>query len=256
MREGTWPRRGRRVTSAAIVGLFATSALASWTPSDPASAGWGTEVRIHPGRVTRSLEDVIERAVRFAGPPRIVRRIGTDDDVVFVTIDDGWTRSAGALRLIRRIRMPVSVFPLTAAAQGRRISFFRDLKRAGARIGNHTRTHPWLPGLPFARAQREICGASRELARRLGNRPVVMRPPYGGWSERLMPAAEACGIHTIVLWSAEVIHGQLITRNGGGLRGGDIVLLHFRRDLRRDLIVLRAAARERGLRFAPLANYL
>ena len=128
--------------------------------------------------------------------------------------------------------------------------------RAGARIGNHTRTHPWLPGLPFARAQREICGASRELARRLGNRPVVMRPPYGGWSVRLMPTAEACGIHTIVLWSAEVIHGQLITRNGGGLRGGDIVLLHFRRDLRRDLIVLRAAARERGLRFAPLANYL
>lgn len=252
---GRW---ARLVAATAIVGVFAALGWSAQDPKPPTDFGpqpasWLT---IPAHRLTRTLDGLARAAARFADPPRLLRRISTDDAVVFVTIDDGWSRSRNAARLIERTEMPATAFVLTTAIHGERLNYFRELAAAGVRMENHTRTHPYLPALRPRRAQREICGASRQLARSFGRRPVLFRPPYGGWRPRLMRAIDRCGMHTVVLWNAEIMHGRLTTRQGRGLRAGDIVLLHFRRDLRRDLEVLRIELRRRGLRVAPLERYL
>jgi len=58
----------------------------------------------------------------------------------------------------------------------------------------------------------------------------------------------------MVMWNAVVDKGRLIVP-GGHLRDGDIVLLHFTRNLAKDLRVAVAAAERDGLTPASLAAY-
>jgi peptidoglycan/xylan/chitin deacetylase (PgdA/CDA1 family) len=251
----SWPRLTTGIVIVTAFAVLVPAMVGAPGPRVPRLEPVGS-VRPALARLDRQLTALSREALRFIRPPRFIRRIETNDPVVFVTIDDGWTRSADALRLIRRSGMPVTAFLLVTAAQRGRVAYFRDLARAGARIENHTRTHPFLPALTPRRARHELCGASRQLEAWFGRRPVLFRPPYGGWRPGLMRAIDACGMHTVVMWTAEIEHGRLTVRENRALRRGDIVLLHFRRDLRRDLEVLRRELRRRGWRVAPLERYL
>lgn len=55
----------------------------------------------------------------------------------------------------------------------------RDLAGDGWELGAHTRTHPALTALPLAEAEREIVGAQRAIAARLGRAAHVFAYPYG-----------------------------------------------------------------------------
>ena len=50
--------------------------------------------------------------------------------------------------------------------------------------------------------------------------------------------------------------GRLDIQGGGRLQPGDVILMHFRRDLRQNLEVALSAAQSAGLRPAPLEQYL
>lgn len=191
------------------------------------------------------------------GPyPRIFDRIDTSDPVVFVTIDDGWWHDWRVVRLVRRWRTPMTVFLTEEAARDRRARFFVALAAAGARIENHTMHHPILPRISRWAVRHEICSASTRFAARFGRRPSMFRPPYGLLDGRTVQAAWRCGIRWIVQWNAEVLDQRLVTSSGRRLRRGDIVLLHFRPELREDLAVLQREVRRRGFRIAALEDYL
>jgi peptidoglycan/xylan/chitin deacetylase (PgdA/CDA1 family) len=68
-------------------------------------------------------------------------------------------------------------------------------------------------------------------------------------------AARSCGIRAIVLWKAATNDGRVDTQ-GGPLIAGDIVLMHFRADLRQNLENVLNAAKAQGLRPAYLSDYL
>ncbi len=189
-------------------------------------------------------------------PAPVVLRIPTDQPVVFVTIDDGvWHPSEGAQYIIQH-KIPISAF-LTTSMVGRDPGYFTVLQQHGASIANHTVTHPHMDRLTYTDQRDQICGASEQLQRWYGVSPTLFRPPYGEYNVRTRQAAASCGIKWVVLWSAVLDRGKLDYQfKPGHLRPGDIVLLHFRPELKHDLEVLMRAAQAQGLQLAQLQDYL
>jgi len=91
---------------------------------------------------------------------------------------------------------------------------------------------------------------------RYGARPWLFRPPGGFLNQSVPLVARRCGIRAVVTWRATMNDGRLDVQGGGPLQPGDIILMHFRPDLRQNLEVALDAARAAGLQPAPLEDYL
>jgi peptidoglycan/xylan/chitin deacetylase (PgdA/CDA1 family) len=190
-----------------------------------------------------------------AGPVApVFSRIPTNDPVVFFTIDDGIVQDPAVIDYLRAQHVPVTIFPVPAYVH-QNPGYFQAIHALGASVQDHTLTHPDLRRLSIAVQQREVCGPLDDYAPLFGARPWLFRPPYGALTPSLPAIARTCGIRAIVTWQATMNDGVLRTQ-GGPLRPGDIILMHFRTDLRQNLEVALNAARAVGLHPAPLEKYL
>jgi peptidoglycan/xylan/chitin deacetylase (PgdA/CDA1 family) len=187
-----------------------------------------------------------------------VHRVATRDRVVFLTIDDGWTRDAAFLSLVRRQHLPVTVFLTNAATSRGREGYFQQLQAAGAVIENHTLTHRDLTAVPTTERSRQVCAAQDLDDRLFGTRPTLMRPPFGATSDAVIATATACGIRAVIGWDAVMpAHGPLQTWSGTPtLHPGDIVLMHFHSGMVGQVLRLEKLAAAAHLRFALLEDYL
>ncbi|CAM5571253.1 hypothetical protein GCM10010266_11860 [Streptomyces griseomycini] len=156
--------------------------------------------------------------------PPVVDHVPTDDEVVFLTYDDGAERDPRFIELVRERRLPVSMF-LTDSVVGPGYAHFARLRAVGASLQNHTLDHRALRGLPYAGQRAEICGQQRKLQARFGVRPHLFRPPYGTYDTTTLRAAADCGIAAVVLWRVTLEgDGHLTyTRGAHRLAPGDIV---------------------------------
>ncbi|MEV1020956.1 polysaccharide deacetylase family protein [Streptomyces sp. NPDC050264] len=188
---------------------------AAGVPAPEAHRRWGLRTPLAPApRAHRVLPPRAPGAV-----PPVIDRVPTRDKVVFLTIDDG-SIGDGAEQgprftdMIRDLRLPVSVF-LTHSGTDPGHDRLGRLRALGAGVGNHTLTHPFLPGLGYVEQHAEICGEQDRLKARFGTAPRLLRPPYGNYDADTLRAAGACGIDAIVLWRA--------ARRSDDLRPGDIL---------------------------------
>ena len=189
-----------------------------------------------------------------AGPSdRIIYRVGVKQPVVFITIDDGWTRDPRVVALVRNTRLPVSLFLIqTPATRGEQ--YFQSLEGAGAKIEDHTKDHPDLTALSYSLQRAEICSPLSPFTSMFHRQPTLFRPPYGRWNQLTLRAAAACGVGAVVLWDAVMSGGKFATI--GGLKPGDIILLHFRPTLYTDLVDLMNIIRAHRLGVGQLEDYL
>lgn len=186
------------------------------------------------------------------GMPAVFSRLPVRDGVVFIGIDDGWTTDPRAAALISRQHLPVSAFLIDDASR-LHPKFFRALQQAGVTIQDHTLTHPVLPRLSADAQRLQICVAADRLGATYGRRPTLLRPPYGLYNQASLQAAASCGIDAVILWDVTVNHGVIRTQ-GGPVRAGDIVLMHFTPNLYQDLNVLLGLLSRRHLRVARLED--
>jgi peptidoglycan/xylan/chitin deacetylase (PgdA/CDA1 family) len=184
----------------------------------------------------------------------VFSRIPTTDPVVFLTIDDGIVQDPAVLDYIRAQNIPVTIFPIPAYVEQNE-PYFQAIHATGATVQDHTVHHIDLTTLSPANQKAEICGPLDEYQQKFGVRPWIFRPPYGAMNNNVAYAARSCGIRAIVLWKAATNDGRVDTQ-GGPLQAGDIVLMHFRTDLRRNLEVVLNTIHSLGLRPAYLSDYL
>jgi peptidoglycan/xylan/chitin deacetylase (PgdA/CDA1 family) len=185
----------------------------------------------------------------------VISRVQTPNPVVFFTIDDGMVRDPAVIDFLRERHIPVTMFPIPAYVR-EDPAYFQAIHALGASVQDHTITHADLRKLETAGQQREICGPLHDYATRFGARPWLFRPPFGYMSPSVPAVARGCGIRAVVTWRATMNDGRLDVQGGGPLQPGDIILMHFRRDLRENLEVALNAAQAAGLRPAPLEQYL
>ncbi|WP_374194276.1 polysaccharide deacetylase family protein [Streptomyces sp. N35] len=185
---------------------------------------WGLDKPLAP-----APKPLPKRPLKGAGPglPPVLDRVPTKDKVVFLTFDDGAERDPRFVRMVKELRLPVSMF-LTDSVAGPGYAHFGELASVGATVQNHTLDHPYLPGLPYEGQRWEICGQQDKLKERFGQRPRLFRPPYGEYNADTLRAAADCGLSAVVLWRASMQINDLRYAQGAKLRPGDIVLAHFR----------------------------
>jgi peptidoglycan/xylan/chitin deacetylase (PgdA/CDA1 family) len=170
---------------------------------------------------------------------------------IYITVDDGWTPSRRVLAIMRRARLPVTAFLIEQAAQ-RDLPYWRAFVKAGGTVGDHTVSHPDLTKLTLGQATAQWGQARRALGRRLGQVPVLGRPPYGAFDRTVQAAAYRGGLRTLVGWSATMDHDQIRSWDDRELEPGEIVLLHWVPGLGHQLTRLLAAIHARHLHPRPL----
>lgn len=184
-----------------------------------------------------------------------ISRVPTPNPVVFFTIDDGMVRDPAVVDYLRDQHIPVTMFLLPNFLH-EDPAYFEEIHALGASVQDHTISHGDLRKMTGAQQQREICGVLDEYSTRFGARPWLFRPPGGFTNQSVPVVARRCGIRAVVMWRATMNDGRLDVQGGGPLQAGDIILMHFRPDLRQNLEVALNAARAAGLRPAALEQYL
>jgi len=188
--------------------------------------------------------------------------VKTKDRVFFITVDDGVYADPAALKVVRKYKIPVTVF-LTSMNAKRHLSFFKKITQYGGTIENHTMTHKSLTS-PGTNLNYEICRTQKIYKTLFGRMPIFLRPPYGngGYSggslgnfPRLNQVASKCGIQRLIMWDVVVENGQWSYVHAP-LRRGDIVLFHFMPNLSKELKGAILLGNSRGIKPAALTDYL
>ncbi len=206
---------------------------------------------------TRIVKALHPRYIVSRSPQSVLYRVPTTQHAVFITIDDGWTRDARVVKLVRAMHLPITAFLVQQAAdQTKQIRFFRALRDAGASIQDHTIDHPVMPSLSVAGQRRQICHTARAFRQIYGRQPTMFRPPYGAYNATTLRAAAYCGMGATFMWSAEMRSRHLSFAHRGGLQPGDIVLFHFRPELYDELRIFLSAARAHNLGIGSLQDFI
>lgn len=180
--------------------------------------------------------------------------VPTTDKVIFLGIDDGLVRDPAVLELLRKERVPLTLFLVREPALDGQ-SYFKEMQTLGATIQAHTVSHPQLKKLGYGDQQNQICGDLSDLQSWYGTRPTLFRPPYGEWNETTRSVVANCGLHALVLWRGATNDGRL-DLVGETFHPGDILLMHFRTDLLQNLKLVFARARAEGYRIGRIEDYL
>ncbi|MFI9720440.1 polysaccharide deacetylase family protein [Streptomyces sp. NPDC052396] len=202
------------------------AAPATSAPPDDSYRRWGLDkpLAAPPKPPATRVTDHVTGAT-----PQIIRRVPTKDKIVFLTFDDGAEKDPRFIQMTKDLKLPYTMFLTDEIARvGRGYGYFEQLRALGNGIDNHTISHPNLRTLSPEAQQHEICGQQDRLAKRLGKRPVLFRPPYGNYNQATLTAAGGCGIKAMVLWEVTMQINDMRYAEGSGLHPGDIVLAHFR----------------------------
>jgi peptidoglycan/xylan/chitin deacetylase (PgdA/CDA1 family) len=160
--------------------------------------------------------------------PPVFTTVPVEENVVFLTIDDGSEKDPALLEMLSDLQIPYSAF-LSDYVISDNYGYFRTMRDRGVSLHNHTLNHRYMPGLTQEEQKREICGQQDTLKRLYGERPRLFRPPYGNYNRDTLVAAKECGITAVPLWAAEGFPDRMEWREWDrDLHPGDIILTHFR----------------------------
>jgi peptidoglycan/xylan/chitin deacetylase (PgdA/CDA1 family) len=181
--------------------------------------------------------------------------------MVALTFDDGpGPYTTLALKKLREAHLKATFFLV-----GKSINAFPSLARLEkpfAAVGDHTMTHPFLPGLSKSAMVQQIAGA-RPLIERAAAQPVYLfRPPYGARTPAIDAEARSLGM-VEVLWTQDSADSLGANYAGiehnviAGLHPGSIILMHENRGQTiRALPVIFAAIAREHLRAVPLPQLI
>ncbi|MCP9954921.1 polysaccharide deacetylase family protein [Actinomadura madurae] len=199
------------------------------------------------------------------GLPPVINHIETQDRVVFLTIDDGYTYDSEFVNLVRKEKVPILTFLTSTYIKGQG-QYFWAMRNAGSQMENHTVSHPNMATLGAEAQKKQICDSSDEIQKQYGRRPQIFRPPFGSFNQTTLQVAKECGIKSVLLWSAEFYNGTTgpgVGRDGfargdggKGFKPGDIILMHYRKGLAHQFQMILGWIRQAGFRPAAVENYL
>ncbi|WP_316527670.1 polysaccharide deacetylase family protein [Kitasatospora brasiliensis] len=182
-----------------------------------------------PPRPASKVELTPVQGVKLAdGRPPVVFRVPTDDNVVFLTVDDGAEKDPEFSRMAKELGIPLSTYVSDYLAR-ENYGYFRDLHAQGVEINNHTINHRNLKVLDYETQREEICTQQDQLEEQIGVRPRLFRPPYGEYNDDTLRAAASCGVQAVPMWNEEAFPDHMEWRyDDQKLHSGDIILTHFR----------------------------
>lgn len=166
----------------------------------------------------------------------VITNISTDQNVVFLGIDDGAFKDQSVVDMMQENHIKASLY-LVKSYVSSNPDFFKQLVELGSIVENHTLSHntKMVTDQTYDQQKAEICGMADYVEQTFGSRPRFFRPPGGTYSNEMRQAAADCGMKAIVTWIAKANGGSMQYQIGDKLRPGDVVLMHFRPEFKQDM---------------------
>lgn len=150
---------------------------------------------------------------------------------VALTMDDGPVPgTANVLDLLKRKGVHVTFFVVGEMAR-LRPALLRRMVREGHVVGSHSWSHPEFFGAKLKMVRGQLIRTDRVLRRATGRDPVLMRPPFGEVTGKLLRTSRELG-EAIVLWNLDPLDWKdrkvstVVKRVVKRAKRGSIILTH------------------------------
>ncbi|MBA1335220.1 MAG: Chitooligosaccharide deacetylase [Firmicutes bacterium] len=106
-----------------------------------------------------------------------------------------------------------------------------EIHRRGHEIGNHSSTHPQMSKLTESEIIKELSVTADKIKAVTGKDPILFRPPFGDYNNRVIETARGLGYYTIQ-WDVDSLDWKefgvdpVVDRVLGRVNKGSIVLFH------------------------------
>jgi peptidoglycan/xylan/chitin deacetylase (PgdA/CDA1 family) len=172
---------------------------------------------------------------RFAKLGKPIYCGGTGRPYVALTFDDGpGVYTHFALKKLREWHAKATFFVMGEFLRQPEWKPWAIREKAMADTGDHTWSHPYLPGLGAAQVRSQISD-TKNIAEQVTGRPVgVFRPPYGAHNPTIDQIASSLGMAQII-WNIDSRDSLGANWDGirhnviDGLKPGAIILMHENR---------------------------
>lgn len=156
------------------------------------------------------------------------KNIDSSSKVVALTFDDGPSKYTDQILKILNKHKACATFFIV----GNKVPFYKKtltkMIKNGNEIGNHSYSHRWLNKLPENEFKNDINQAQNTIKKYTGFTPVLFRPTYGGYSDKLKSYTDL----TFVLWDVDSRDWKVKNKTDifnniiSNVKNGSIVLMH------------------------------
>ena len=153
------------------------------------------------------------------------------DDKISISFDAAWggDKTLGILDLLDEYNIKTTFFLVDIWTQ-KYPELVKEIVARGHEIGNHSTSHPQMSKLNETQIAKELNTQADNVLAIAGVRPVLFRPPYGDYNNRVITTARAQGFVPIQ-WSVDSLDwknrgAQEIINRATKVKSGDIVLFH------------------------------
>ena len=157
--------------------------------------------------------------------------VNRDDNKISISFDAAWggDKTLGILDLLDEYNIKTTFFLVDSWTQ-KYPELVKEIVARGHEIGNHSTSHPQMSKLNETQIAKELNTQADNVLAIAGVRPVLFRPPYGDYNNRVITTARAQGFVPIQ-WSVgslgwKIRGAQEIITRATKVKSGDIVLFH------------------------------
>lgn len=157
--------------------------------------------------------------------------VNRDDNKISISFDAAWggDKTLGILDLLDEYNIKTTFFLVDIWTQ-KYPELVNEIVAQGHEIGNHSTSHPQMSKLNETQIAKELNTQADNVLAIAGVRPVLFRPPYGDYNNRVITTARAQGFVPIQ-WSVDSLDwknrgAQEIINRATKVKSGDIVLFH------------------------------
>lgn len=157
--------------------------------------------------------------------------VNRDDNKISISFDAAWggDKTLGILDLLDEYNIKTTFFLVDIWTQ-KYPELVKEIVARGHEIGNHSTSHPQMSKLNETQIAKELNIQADNVLAIAGVRPVLFRPPYGDYNNRVITTARAQGVVPIQ-WSVDSLDwknrgAQEIINRATKVKSGDIVLFH------------------------------
>ena len=157
--------------------------------------------------------------------------VNRDDNKISISFDAAWggDKTLGILDILDEYDVKTTFFLVDIWTQ-KYPELVKEIVARGHEIGNHSTSHPQMSKLNETQIAKELNTQADNVLAIAGVRPVLFRPPYGDYNNRVITTARAQGFVPIQ-WSVDSLDwknrgAQEIINRATKVKSGDIVLFH------------------------------
>ncbi len=171
----------------------------------------------------------------FANSDRLlpIYCVETDKKQVAISFDAAWGNedTKQLIDILAEYEVPATFF-VVGSWVDKFPESVRELSDAGHQVMNHSNTHPYMTKLSCQQMLDEITSCNRKIEAITGKTPLLLRPPYGDYDNRVVETVEQAGMFCVqwsvdsLDWKENATAESICQRVTQKVQPGSIVLFH------------------------------